>query len=124
MAGGISCRSFVNCNCEVFFISFDYGTMKSLDLRYLDEIYQEYTEHAICWRCVMHEQRILSDPDIMMGKPVIRGTRITVELILKKIAAGHSIEQILEEYPHLTREGVVAAIAFIYSRILLRECLE
>lgn len=46
---------------------------------------------------------ITSDPKIMMGKPVIAGTRITVELILDKLAAGETYEQILEAHPHLTR---------------------
>lgn len=55
---------------------------------------------------------ITSDPNVMLGKPVIRGTRITVELILNKLAAGRSIEDILHDYPHLKREGVVAAIEF------------
>jgi len=48
----------------------------------------------------------------MMGKPVIVGTRITVELILEKLAAGESVEQILEAHPRLTREAIQAAIAF------------
>ena len=52
------------------------------------------------------------DPDIMMGKPVIAGTRITVELILEKLAAGETVEQILESHPRLTREAVSAALHF------------
>ena len=48
----------------------------------------------------------------MMGKPVIRGTRIPVELVLEKIAAGETYEQILEAHPRLTREAIQAAIAF------------
>lgn len=48
----------------------------------------------------------------MMGKPVIEGTRITVEQVLEKLAAGESMEQILEAYPQLTREGILAAIEF------------
>ena len=60
----------------------------------------------------MEEPQIISDPRIMVGKPVIRGTRITVELILQKLAAGQTIEQILEDYPHITREGVQAALKF------------
>lgn len=60
----------------------------------------------------MEEPLIVSDPDVMLGKPVIRGTRITVELLLRKFAAGQTIERILTEYPHLTREGVVAALEF------------
>jgi len=42
---------------------------------------------------------ITSDPKIMMGKPVVKGTRITVELILEKLAAGETVEQILSEHP-------------------------
>lgn len=53
---------------------------------------------------------ICSDPAVMMGKPVIAGTRITVELILEKIAADESVDQILAAHPRLTRTGVLAAI--------------
>lgn len=60
----------------------------------------------------MSKQVIVSDPNVMMGKPVIAGTRITVELILEKLAAGETVEQILEAHPRLTREAVLAAIAF------------
>mgnify|MGYP001006328520 CR=1 FL=1 len=55
---------------------------------------------------------ISSDVKIMMGKPVITGTRIPVELILGKIAAGETFEQILEAHPRLTHEAIRAAIAF------------
>jgi uncharacterized protein (DUF433 family) len=48
----------------------------------------------------------------MMGKPVISGTRITIEHILRCLAAGDSIEQILRNYPHLTEEDICAAQAF------------
>jgi uncharacterized protein (DUF433 family) len=48
----------------------------------------------------------------MMGKPVVAGTRITVELILEKLAAGETVEQILSEHPRLTAQGVRAAMAF------------
>ncbi len=57
-------------------------------------------------------QNIVSDPKIMMGKPVIAGTRITVELILEKLAAGEAPQQILEAHPRLTDEGIKAALAF------------
>lgn len=60
----------------------------------------------------MDTKLIESNPSIMMGKPVIAGTRIPVELILEKIAAGETIEQLLEEYPRLTEEGVRAALYF------------
>ena len=55
---------------------------------------------------------IVSDPQVMMGKPVVRGTRITVELILEKLAAGESEEQILRAHARLTREAIHAALAF------------
>jgi len=48
----------------------------------------------------------------MMGKPVIAGTRVTVELVLEKLAAGETVEQILDAHPRLTREGIQAALAF------------
>ena len=53
-----------------------------------------------------------SNPAIMMGKPVVRGTRITVESILERLGSGETIEQILAAHPHLTREGILAAIEF------------
>jgi uncharacterized protein (DUF433 family) len=59
---------------------------------------------------IMETPLIHSDPKILVGKPCIRGTRISVELILEKLGAGDSIEGILEDYPHLTREGVLAAL--------------
>ena len=55
---------------------------------------------------------IQSDPSIMMGKPIVAGTRITVELILEKLAAGETIEQLLEAHPRLTKEGIQAALSF------------
>jgi uncharacterized protein (DUF433 family) len=58
------------------------------------------------------DRLIVSDPNVMMGKPVVAGTRITVELILEKLAAGETYEQILEAHPHLSREGIQAALAF------------
>ena len=60
----------------------------------------------------MSKSMIQSDPNVMMGKPTVKGTRITVELILEKLGAGETIEQILEAHPQLTREGVLAAIRF------------
>ncbi|MEZ4614535.1 MAG: DUF433 domain-containing protein [Caldilineaceae bacterium] len=60
----------------------------------------------------MDPVRIQSDPNVMMGKPVIAGTRITVELILEKLAAGETIEQLLDAYPRLTHEAITAALAF------------
>jgi uncharacterized protein (DUF433 family) len=56
--------------------------------------------------------RITADPNILVGKPIIKGTRISVELILGWLANGWSFEQILESYPHITREDILAALAF------------
>ena len=55
---------------------------------------------------------IYSDFKIMMGKPVVISTRISVELILEKIAAGETYEQMIEAHPCLTHEAIRAAIAF------------
>lgn len=59
-----------------------------------------------------YKNRIVSDPDILRGKPRIKGTRISVELILEKLGEGMSIEELLESYPNLTREDILAAISY------------
>lgn len=56
--------------------------------------------------------RIEVNPKIMLGKPVIRGTRITVELILRKLSEGATEEDLLEAYPHLKQDDVRAALAY------------
>ena len=56
--------------------------------------------------------RIVSDPAIMMGKPTIEGTRITVEHILRMFAAGHTEETILQAHPHLTVTAIRAAQSY------------
>lgn len=53
-----------------------------------------------------------SNHAVMMGKPVVAGTRITVELILEKLAEGETVDDLLEAHPRLTQEGVRAALAF------------
>ena len=57
----------------------------------------------------MEREMITSDPQVIMGKPVVAGTRITVESILEKLAAGETIEGIVDSHPRLTREGVLTA---------------
>jgi uncharacterized protein (DUF433 family) len=57
-------------------------------------------------------ERITADPKVMAGKPVIRGTRLTVEYILNLLAHGATVEDIIAEYQHLTREDVQACILF------------
>jgi len=59
----------------------------------------------------VHE-RIVIEPNIMFGKPVIRNTRITVEHILRKLAGGMTIEEIIADHPHLKPEDIFAAQQF------------
>lgn len=59
-----------------------------------------------------YTDRIISDQKIMLGKPVIKGTRITVELILKKLSEGTSLEELLQAYPHITKEDILAALSY------------
>ncbi|MBS3968226.1 MAG: DUF433 domain-containing protein [Truepera sp.] len=56
--------------------------------------------------------RIVANPEVMMGKPVVAGTRITVESILERLAAGETKEQLLAAHPRLTSEAIDAALAF------------
>ena len=65
----------------------------------------------------MTHDRIEINPDIMVGKPVINGTRIPVDMILRKLGAGIPIEEILEDHPHITREDIRAVQAFAAGSI-------
>lgn len=60
----------------------------------------------------MADKLIVSYPSVMMGKPVVVGTRITVELILEKLASGETVDQVLDAHPRLTKDAVLAALAF------------
>ena len=60
----------------------------------------------------MSEPMIVSDPKVMMDKPVGAGTRLTVDLFLEKLGRGESIEAVLASHARLTREGVLAALRF------------
>jgi uncharacterized protein (DUF433 family) len=57
-------------------------------------------------------ERIVVDPEILSGKPVIRGTRLAVELILELLAAGQAESELLANYPGLTREDILACLAY------------
>jgi len=57
-------------------------------------------------------ERIAADPAIMVGAPTVRGTRITVAVILGQLAAGSSVDDLLADFPTLTREDVCAALAY------------
>jgi len=66
-------------------------------------------------------KRIEINPKIMLGKPVIKGTRIPVEIILRKLAYGLSPEDILTDYPNLTREDIKAALAYAAEALSTEE---
>lgn len=57
-------------------------------------------------------KRITSDPKVMVGKPVIRGTRITVEHVLSELAGGVTVDELLADFPYIQREDIYAALAF------------
>jgi uncharacterized protein (DUF433 family) len=59
---------------------------------------------------------IASSPEIMLGKPVIAGTRITVEHVMREIATGSTIDDLLDDHPSITRKQVEAAIEFGIAR--------
>jgi len=67
--------------------------------------------------------RVVVDPKIMLGKPVIRGTRITVELVLRKIAEGGDERAILDAYPHLRKEDILAAVRYAADTLAHEEVL-
>jgi uncharacterized protein (DUF433 family) len=69
----------------------------------------------------MVHNRIEINPEIMFGKPVIKGTRITVELLLRNLAAGMTVEEIIAEHPHLTPEDVYAAAAYAADHLAQEE---
>ena len=59
-----------------------------------------------------YKERIESNPEIMLGKPIIKGTRITVEIILKKMSDGMNIDELIEAYPHLSEQDIRAALSY------------
>lgn len=61
--------------------------------------------------------RIVSDPDVLVGKPAVKGTRLSVELILGWLAQGWTHEMLLESYPQLSREDILAALAFAAEKL-------
>jgi uncharacterized protein (DUF433 family) len=69
-------------------------------------------------------ERIEANPGVMLGKPVIRGTRVPVELILRRISEGATEEALLASYPHLTLDDLRAAVAFAADTIANDEIVE
>ena len=58
------------------------------------------------------KDRIEVNPTVLVGKPIIKGTRISVELILERVADGWTMEDLLASYPHVSRDDVLAALSF------------
>ncbi len=67
---------------------------------------------------------IIRNPEIMAGKPIIKGTRITVEIILKKLSEGISTESLLKIYPHLTNSQIFASLEYASNIIANEDLLE
>ncbi len=72
---------------------------------------------------MQYQQRIETDHQLMLGKPHIKGTRITVEHILRKLSEGMSVEALLNSYPALSKEDIFAAIAFSADVMKMEEPL-
>jgi uncharacterized protein (DUF433 family) len=75
------------------------------------------------YQAMRWQDHIEIDPEVMLGKPVIRGTRITVEIVLEKLAADIPIDGILADYPRLTREDVLAAVDYARAALGTDELL-
>lgn len=73
---------------------------------------------------MLYLERIESNPRVALGKPVIKGTRITVESILRKIAGGYSFDEILEIHPHIKKEDILAAVAYALAVLEGEEMLK
>ncbi|NJM78727.1 MAG: DUF433 domain-containing protein [Flavobacterium sp.] len=71
-----------------------------------------------------YQNSIIRNPEIMNGKPIIKGTRITVELILKKLSEGVSIDDLIKMYPHLTQLQILASLEYASDIIGNEELLE
>jgi len=66
-------------------------------------------------------RRIIVDPKIMLGKPVIKGTRLTVEIIIEKIAYGATFDDLVGDYPFLKREDISSALLYAAKRLANEE---
>ena len=66
-------------------------------------------------------KRVVTDPKIMIGKPVIKGTRLTVELIVEKMAYGATMDDLIKDYPFLTEEDIRSALLYAAKRLANEE---
>ena len=70
------------------------------------------------------KDRIERNPKVMLGKPIIKGTRITVELIIRKLGEGASFEDLIDGYPNLTRDDIRAALLFAAASVALEDTVD
>ena len=70
---------------------------------------------------VVFGKNIVTDPEVLVGKPIIRGTRIPVDLILKKLGEGIQVEEILKDYPRLTKDHIQEILKYAYSLVAREE---
>ncbi|MDZ7690989.1 MAG: DUF433 domain-containing protein [Balneolaceae bacterium] len=75
-------------------------------------------------KAMNYQKYIERNPDILSGKPIIKGTRISVELVVRKLANGYEIDDLLQNYPHLTRDQILAALEYAADMIGGEEILE
>ncbi|MBI2489599.1 MAG: DUF433 domain-containing protein [Planctomycetes bacterium] len=68
--------------------------------------------------------RIETNPKIMFGKPVVKGTRLTVEIILEKLAYGETEDEVLKEYPFLKKDDIKAALLYAAKTVSLEETVQ
>lgn len=70
-----------------------------------------------------YTNKVIANPEIMLGKPIIKGTRITVELILRKLSEGISVDELIVAYPHLSKKDVYAALTYASDLIANEEVI-
>ena len=66
-------------------------------------------------------KRIVINPKVMLGKPIIKGTRLTVEIIVEKVAYGETIDELKNDYPFLTKDDIRAALLYAAKRVACEE---
>lgn len=71
-----------------------------------------------------YQQYIERNPEVMLGKPIIKGTRITVELVMRKLANGYKVSDLLKSYPHLKEEQIMATLEYAADMIANEDVLE
>ncbi|OHB90636.1 MAG: antitoxin [Planctomycetes bacterium RIFCSPHIGHO2_02_FULL_40_12] len=71
-----------------------------------------------------YKERITASASVMLGKPVIKETRVTVELLLRKLSEGVTIQELLEAYPHLIKDDILAALSYSADVISREELIE